>query len=184
MAAVSLASRTRAIISPGTSSPRAPTESARRRPAGRWPRTSSRTGCAGAFAWGRSPYPIIVASVAVQEAGAALRLVLVSLCLALVPGCGSSPSPEVGEGPDGTPDPVLVAGRAVYADRCSSCHDADGSGTGDGPRLNRGHLLSAYPAAGGAAAVVSGGRGRMPGFGGILTAGEISAVLRYINEVL
>jgi len=24
----------------------------------------------------------------------------------------------------------------------------------------------------------------MPGFGGILTAGEISAVLRYINEVL
>lgn len=113
-----------------------------------------------------------------------MRSVLISLCLVLVAGCGSGPSPEVEEGPDGTPDPVLVAGRAVFADRCSSCHDADGSGTGDGPRLNRGRLLQAYPEPGDAAGVVSEGRDRMPAFGGILTAGEIDAVLRYINEVL
>ena len=113
-----------------------------------------------------------------------MRSVVVSLCLVLFAGCGSSTSPEVEGGPDGTPDPVLVAGRAVFVDRCSSCHDADGSGTGDGPRLNRGRLLQVYPDPGGAAAVVSDGRDRMPPFGGLLTAGEIDAVLRYINEVL
>ncbi len=90
----------------------------------------------------------------------------------------------MGEGPEGTPDPVLVAGRAVYVDRCSSCHDADGSGTGDGPRLNRGRLLQAYSDPADAVAVVSEGRNRMPAFGGLLTADEIDAVLRYINEVL
>lgn len=113
-----------------------------------------------------------------------MRTVVIGLCLVLVAGCGSSTSPEVEKGPDGTPDPVLVAGRAVFVDRCSSCHDADGSGTGDGPGLNRGRLLRAYPDPGDAAAVVSDGRDRMPAFSGLLTAGEIDAVLRYINEVL
>ena len=112
------------------------------------------------------------------------RLAAAALLLAVAAGCGSASSPEVGEGPDGIPDPGLVAGRAVFIDRCSSCHDADGSGTGDGPRLNRGWLGQAYPNPGDAAAVVSEGRDRMPGFGGLLTAGEINAVLRYINEVL
>lgn len=113
-----------------------------------------------------------------------MRSALVFLCFALVAGCGSSTSPEVEVGPDGAADPVLVAGRAVYADRCSSCHDADGSGTGDGPRVNRGRLQVVFPDRGEAAVVVSEGRGRMPAFGGILTAGEIDAVLRYIREVL
>ena len=119
-----------------------------------------------------------------MEAGIALRSAVVALCLALAAGCGSGSSPEVGAGPGGTPDPVLVAGRAVFVDRCASCHDADGSGTRNGPRLNRGVLLEAYPNPGDAAAVVSEGRDRMPAFGGLLTAGEIDAVLRYINEVL
>lgn len=121
--------------------------------------------------------------VAIGKASA-YRSAALALLLAVAVGCGSASSPEVGEGPDGTPDPVLVAGRTVFIDRCSSCHDADGSGTGDGPRLNRGRLVQAYPDPGAAAAVVSEGRDRMPGFGGLLTAGEIDAVLRYINEVL
>lgn len=114
----------------------------------------------------------------------ALRLVVATLCLALAAGCGSGSAPDVGVGPDGTSDPVLLAGRAVFVDRCVSCHDADGSGTGNGPRLNRGWLLQAYPDPGDAAAVVSEGRNRMPAFGGLLTIPEIDAVLRYINEVL
>lgn len=122
--------------------------------------------------------------MAAREAGVAVRSALISFCLVLAAGCGAGSSPEVEEGPDGTPDPVLVAGRAIFVDRCSSCHDADGSGTGDGPRLNRGRVLEAYPEPGDAAAVVSEGRNRMPAFGGLLTAGEVDAVLRYINEVL
>lgn len=113
-----------------------------------------------------------------------MRSVLISLCLVMAAACGAGSSPEVEPGPDGTPDPVLVAGRAIFVDRCSSCHDADGSGTGDGPRLNRGRLLQVYPDSGDAAAVVSEGRGRMPAFGGLLTTDDIHAVLRYVNEVL
>ena len=116
--------------------------------------------------------------------GIVYRSAALALLLAVAAGCGSASSPEVEEGPDGTPDPVLVAGRAVFINRCSSCHDADGSGTGDGPRLNRDRLVQAYTDLSDAAAVVSEGRDRMPAFGGLLTAGEIDAVLRYIIEVL
>ena len=114
----------------------------------------------------------------------ALRPVVLALLLVVISGCGSGSSPEVGEGSDGIPDPVLIAGRAIFIDRCASCHDADGSGTGSGPRLNRGRLLQAYPNLDDAAAVVSKGRKRMPAFDGLLTAGEIDAVLRYIDEIL
>lgn len=126
----------------------------------------------------------IVTLVVLRESGVAWRLVLFVLCWAVVASCGSGTSPEVVEGPDGTPDPVLVSGRAVFVDRCSSCHDSDGSGTGNGPRLNQGRLLQVYPDPDYAVAVVSEGRNRMPAFGGLLTTGEIDAVLRYINEIL
>ena len=124
-------------------------------------------------------FPLVAARKAVV-----VWAVVLALSSAVAAGCGSDTSPEVEAGPDGTPDPVLVAGRGVFVDRCSSCHAADGSGTRNGPSLNRGRLLQAYPDLSEAAAVVSDGRDRMPGFGGLLTAGEIDAVLRYINEVL
>ncbi len=116
-----------------------------------------------------------------------VRILLAALLaagLAVAAGCGAGSPPEVAAGPEGTPEQVLVAGRAVYADRCASCHDGDGSGTSIGPRLNSGRLSQAYPDLADAASVVSEGRERMPGFGGVLTAGEIRAVLRYIAEVL
>ncbi len=87
-------------------------------------------------------------------------------------------------GPAGTPDPVLVAGREVFMDRCSSCHGASGGGTGKGPRLNRGLLEQEYDGLDDAAAVVLGGRRRMPAFSGLLTRNEVDAVLRYIRDVL
>lgn len=124
-------------------------------------------------------FPLVARGKAIAHWLAALALLL-----AIAAGCGSASSPEVGLGPDGTPDPVLVAGRSVYIDRCSSCHDGDGSGTGNGPRLNQGRLVEAYPDLADAAAVVADGKDRMPAFGGLLSAGEIDAVLRYINEVL
>ena len=120
-----------------------------------------------------------------EAAGQRLAGLILCLLVGLAAvGCGRGDSPPVGVGPEGTPDPVLVAGRAVFVDRCASCHDADGSGTGNGPRLNRGWLLQEFPNLDDAAAVVSEGRDRMPGFGALLTADEIDAVLRYINEVL
>ncbi len=99
-------------------------------------------------------------------------------------GCGTASSPEVSVGADGDIDAVLVAGRAVYMDRCVACHDADGSGNTIGPRLNNGRLLEAYPNLTAAAVVVAEGKNRMPGFSSSLAATEIDAVLRYISEVL
>ena len=124
-------------------------------------------------------FPLVAARKAVVA-----WVVILALSLAVGAGCGSGSSPLVEAGTGGTPDPVLVAGREVFVDRCASCHDADGSGTGDGPRLNQGRLLLEYPDPSGAVAVVSEGKNRMPGFGGLLTSDEIDAVLRYINEVL
>ncbi|MYG94469.1 MAG: cytochrome c [Acidimicrobiia bacterium] len=98
--------------------------------------------------------------------------------------CGVAESPEVSVGADGTPDWVLASGREVFVDRCSSCHDGDGSGTITGPRLNNGRLLAVYSDLEAAAVVVSQGRNGMPGFSSSLTSAEINAVLRYISEVL
>ncbi|WP_420637570.1 c-type cytochrome [Candidatus Poriferisocius sp.] len=108
----------------------------------------------------------------------------VVLGASLAAGCGSGDSPEVAAGPEGTPDPVLVAGREVFIDRCASCHGAGGGGTGDGPGLDADRLREKYAAHDELAAVVAEGRNRMPGFAGLLTADEIAAVLRYVNEVL
>ncbi len=116
-------------------------------------------------------------------------LAWVVLVLGLVVGlvtvaCGSTASPEVGAGSDGTPDPVLLAGRTIFVDRCSSCHGASGGGTRSGPRLNRGRLAQEYPDPDDAATVVLEGRNRMPPFGGLLTTDDVDAVLRYVREVL
>ena len=139
--------------------------------------------------WGQSPYPSIVPTVAARKALVAARSGVLTACLLAVTlmgpvGCGSGTSPEVEAGPGNAPDPVLVQGRAVYVDRCVSCHGADGSGIRIGPRLNQGWLVQEYPNLEDAATVVAEGRDRMPAFEGALSAHEIDAVLRYIVEVL
>jgi len=111
------------------------------------------------------------------------RVVLaMSISVALtVGGCAGS-APEVPNGPDGNPDPVLLVGRDVFGSRCSSCHGSSGGG-GTGSRL-AGTVVETYPDIAAQVAVVSDGRNNMPSFGGTLSAAEIEAVVRYTREVL
>ena len=97
--------------------------------------------------------------------------------------CSSGSVPEVPAGPNGEPDPVLVAGRQVYADRCANCHGVRGQG-GRGPSLTGDSMAEAYPAAADQIEVVAEGKSTMPGFSDALTPAEIEAVVRFTREVL
>lgn len=97
--------------------------------------------------------------------------------------CSSGSVPEVPAGPGGEPDPVLVAGRQVYADRCANCHGVRGQG-GRGPSLTGDSMAESYPAAADQIEVVAEGKSTMPGFSDALTPAEIEAVVRFTREVL
>lgn len=92
-------------------------------------------------------------------------------------------APEVPVGPDGEPDPVLVAGRDIYSGRCANCHGSSGGG-GQGSKLADGRAVENYPDIADQIAVVTGGRRQMPAFGDTLAPDEIEAVVRYTREVL
>lgn len=76
-----------------------------------------------------------------------------------------------------------VDGGAVYGARCAGCHGGDGSG-GIGPKLNEGRVVARFADPADQIAVVTDGRGGMPGFGGRLSAEEIAAVVDYTRTVL
>ena len=97
--------------------------------------------------------------------------------------CSSAGVPEVPAGPDGRPDPVLVAGRQVYVERCANCHGDDGGG-GRGSRLSGGAALERFPGIAEQIDVVSNGVRTMPAFGDVLTPAEVEAVTRFTREVL
>ncbi len=101
-----------------------------------------------------------------------------------VAGCGGSGPPAVPTGSSGQPDPVLEAGRRVYAVRCANCHGGDGGG-GRGAKLSDGRAAARYPDLGAMTAVIAEGRGSgMPSFDDTLDPDEIEAVARYVREVL
>ena len=74
-------------------------------------------------------------------------------------------------------------GAAIYEGSCAGCHGDDGGG-GIGPQLGGGAAVDAFPDAADQIAVVTDGRGGMPGFGGRLTAEEIAAVVEYTRTAL
>ena len=111
-----------------------------------------------------------------------LLMAAIFLCAALV-ACSSAGVPEVPAGPDGKPDPVLVAGRQVYVERCANCHGDDGGG-GRGSRLSDGVTLARYPGIAEQIGVVADGVRAMPAFADVLTPEQIEAVTRFTREVL
>jgi len=108
----------------------------------------------------------------------------VLVCLLAATGCLAGQVPAVPVNPDGTTDPVLVAGRDIWADKCVRCHGADGGG-GRGPKLNNGAVAFKYPNVEvQRSIVVQGLNGKMPGFRTVLTPEEIDAVVEYTRQVL
>ena len=113
------------------------------------------------------------------------RLLLVGLtaAIAALGGCAADDVPEVPVSADGFPDPVLVAGRRVYIDRCANCHGIDGGG-GIGTKLSNGRMIERYPLIDDQIEIVADGVRAMPDFSDVLDAGQIDAVVRYTREVL
>ncbi len=96
-------------------------------------------------------------------------------------GASCTASPAVPGSDDGSADPALLRGRDIWGKACASCHASDGSG-GRGPSLVSVELR--FPLLVDQVAVVSDGRGAMPGFGGRYGSEELEAVVRYTREVL
>lgn len=77
---------------------------------------------------------------------------------------------------------ATVDGRAVFANRCASCHGSDAGG-GLGPQLSGGRAVARFPEISDQVAVITSGRGGMPGFGARLSAEEIQAVAEYVRSL-
>ena len=97
--------------------------------------------------------------------------------------CAADDVPEVPAAADGSVDPVLVAGRRAYIDRCANCHGNDGGG-GRGTKLSEGLMIRRYPIIDDQIEIVTEGVRGMPAFDGVLDTGQILAVVRYTREVL
>ena len=75
-------------------------------------------------------------------------------------------------------------GAAIYSERCSTCHGADGGGS-IGPALADGRMVTRFPDAADQIEVVTVGRGQMPSFSDRgLTADEIAAVVEFTRTSL
>lgn len=106
-----------------------------------------------------------------------------ALAALLVGACGGT-APEVPLGTDGAPDATLELGRDVYGRKCSVCHGSEGQG-GRGKKLSDGAAEERYPDIADMVAVIAEGKGSgMPSFGDELSEAELTAVARYIREVL
>ena len=110
----------------------------------------------------------------VQAAALLCALAFVVLLFANEPddGGGEAPSARSATGP------AAISGAEVFANRCASCHGKDAEG-GLGPQLSGGRMVLRFPEIADQIAVISNGRGGMPGFGDRLSAEEIEAVAEY-----
>lgn len=109
-------------------------------------------------------------------------LTLAIAVLMLASACAGAP-PEVPIGPDGVADSVLVTGRDIYSRSCKSCHGSSGNGA-SGPSLNNEKFDKSFPTVSDIVDRVSEGRRRMPSFSSTLSEAQITAVARYVREVL
>jgi len=88
--------------------------------------------------------------------------------------------PEESQEPEAT-DPAIEQGSEVFAANCAACHGTDLSGQ-VGPALNAGSSAVATPDED-LIAVITDGRGAMPGFGSSLTLEQIEAAVTFIRSV-
>ena len=124
--------------------------------------------------------------VVVRARVVAWRGALGLAAVALLGACGGG-----GASPSGSPlptgaqahDATLLAGRNVYSADCASCHGSRGQG-GVGPTFHDGRLAHDFPNAEDQVTFVSHGKGVMPSFAGVLTAGQLESVVAYERQVL
>jgi len=124
-----------------------------------------------------------------RRAIATITIVTLLAALVALASCGSSDSSST-SAPTATAPPAATApatsdsgtpaavdGATVYADNCSGCHSADGSG-GQGPNI------AAQTDAQHVADQVENGGTAMPAFAGTLTSEQVDAVAEYVTTQL
>ena len=111
----------------------------------------------------------------VQALAVLCVLVFVVMLFANEPDEGGAAAPAAADQATGT---TVLNGADVYSNRCSSCHGSDAGG-GLGPQLSDGKVKAKFPNIEDQIAVITKGRGGMPGFGGKLSDAEIRAVAEY-----
>jgi cytochrome c551 len=109
----------------------------------------------------------------VQALAVFFTLVFVVMLFANEPDTGSAAAP-----PADATQTTVVNGADVYGNRCSSCHGSNAEG-GLGPQLSDGKVKARFPEIEDQIAVITNGRGGMPGFKGKLTDEQIRAVAEY-----
>jgi mono/diheme cytochrome c family protein len=89
-----------------------------------------------------------------------------------------------GEGaPTGTIDPAQAErGTAIYAESCDGCHGPSGEG-GFGPQLAGGAVVESFPDPADQIALVTEGRGSMPGYADEYSEEDIAAVVAYTRSL-
>ena len=105
--------------------------------------------------------------VRVLEAGAVLAAVAFVVLLFAVGGSGTT---------------YESPGAQIFAANCARCHGADGGG-GIGPQL-AGEVRKDFPDLDDQIALVTGGKGTMPAFGGDLSAEQIQQVVEFTRTEL
>jgi mono/diheme cytochrome c family protein len=108
------------------------------------------------------------------------KIIMLAAALIALPAAAQTPvGGDTGGGITRVPKPVT--GEQVYGAVCQACHMADAKGaTGAGtiPALASNPRLAgaAYPIM-----IVSGGKGAMPGFSGMLTNAQMAEVIGYVR---
>lgn len=115
----------------------------------------------------------------VQAAALLCALAFVVLLFANEPDKGGTTAAPTDEG---AVEAAVIDGAAVFANRCASCHGRAGGG-GLGPQLSKGRVVARFPDIADQVAVITNGRGGMPGFGTRLSAEEIEAVAEYVRSL-
>jgi cytochrome c551 len=94
----------------------------------------------------------------------------------------TTPTASSSAGGQPVSQPAAVDGRAVFGNRCASCHGSDGGG-GLGPQLSGGRAAQRFPNIADQIGVITNGRGGMPAFGSKLSQAEIQAVAEYTRTL-
>ncbi len=120
-------------------------------------------------------------------------LAVISLAAGLT-GCIQESSPTGGKAQKGTPPEAgsggtgtssLAEGEVLFRQMCVSCHGTAGNGRGsrNGPSLQRPEFTHGSSRDAIMQSIRDGRPGGMPSFGHVFTAGQLDAVVRYVQSL-
>lgn len=129
-----------------------------------------------------------------QTRGALIKALAVMFLAAGLTGCIQESQPTGGKAQKGTPPEAgngekgassIAEGEALFRQMCVSCHGTAGNGMGsrNGPSLQRPEFTHGSSRDAIKQSIRDGRPGGMPSFGHVFTAGQLDAVVRYVQSL-